>query len=303
MARIVIDRPAQGLTAALAEYEGLETGDILYFPQTPFPISQDDRDFLLAQKQAGGALHKNISYRPMTDRLKGAEAGEPEQWNRMHNIMREYSSKAIAFVAEFLPKYASAWKLDFASFRPIEEAGRKLSHHARNDLIHVDAFGSRPSHGNRLLRIFTNINPERPRVWVTSDSFNELAREHAARAGLPNPPKLGDRFRSGALGALARLGLPVVNRPEYDRFMRRFHHYMKDNAEFQASCRKETWEFAPGSSWMVFTDTASHACLRGQFMLEQTFIVNKKSLAFPDRSPLATLERMAGFPLLPRASA
>ena len=65
-------------------------------------------------------------------------------------------------MASFLPRYAHDWKIDFASFRPIEEHGRKLGVRSRNDLIHIDYFPSRPSHGDRLLRIFTNINPERP---------------------------------------------------------------------------------------------------------------------------------------------
>lgn len=202
MARVEIHRPASDLTARLDEYERLELGDILYFPTTPFEISADDRAFLLEQKQAGGSLHKNISYRPAIDKLKGAEAADPAQLERMHAIMRDFSRRAVAFVASFMPKYAACWKLDFASFRPIEEAGRKVSHHSRNDLIHVDAFGSRPSHGNRLLRIFTNINPERPRVWVTSDSFNDLVRVHAAKAGLPSRPHLLSKAKSTMLECL-----------------------------------------------------------------------------------------------------
>jgi hypothetical protein len=48
---------------------------------------------------------------------------------------------------------------------------------------------------------------------------------------------------------------------------------------------------------MVFTDTVSHAVLRGQYALEQTFIVARESLALPERAPIAILERLAGTPL------
>ena len=302
MARILIDVNRPQLTATTDEYKALESGDILYFPQTPFELAAEERAFLLGQKQAGGTLHKNISYRPAIDKLKGVEADDPEQFRRTHEIMRNYSQRAVAFTASFLARYASTWKLDFASFRPIEEHGRAAARHARNDLIHVDAFGSRPSHGNRLLRIFTNINPEKPRTWVTSDHFDELVRKHASEAGLPKPPHFWSRVRSKALAAAAGVGIPVVNRPEYDRFMRRFHHYMKDNENFQQNCRKDRWDFPPDSTWIVFTDTASHACLSGRYALEQTFIVDRRGLVFPERSPIAILEKMVGFPLTARSA-
>jgi hypothetical protein len=79
--------------------------------------------------------------------------------------------------------------------------------------------------------------------------------------------------------------------------MLRFHHYLKENTTFQQECPKEMWEFPPNSSWIVFTDTTSHSCIRGQFALEQTFIVRRHSLARPDKAPIAILERITGFPL------
>jgi hypothetical protein len=215
----------------------------------------------------------------------------------MQQTMRAYSTRAIAFLASFLPRYARDWKIDFASFRPIEEAGRKVARRSRNDLIHIDSFPTRPSHGDRLLRIFTNIHPERARIWVTSDPFESLAWRYAGKAGLPHPPGGLAKLRSQALRTLARLGLPVVDRPLYDQFMLRFHHYLKESVTFQQQCRKDRWEFPPNSSWIVFTDTTSHSCLSGQYALEQTFLVRRRSLVCPDKAPIAILERMTGFPL------
>ena len=105
------------------------------------------------------------------------------------------------------------------------------------------------------------------------------------------------KFRGRAIRVLAALGLPVIDRPPYDRFMLKFHHFLKENAAFQRDCPKDRWEFPPGSSWIVFTDTTSHACLSGQFALEQTFIVRRRSLVWPEKAPISILERMAGFPL------
>lgn len=298
MARITIENPRPQNAATEEQCRRLETGDILYFPITPFELSAQDRAFLIQQKQSGASYHKNISYRPAADRLKGVEKKAADEFARMHSIMRAYSQRAIAFMASFFPRYAKAWRVDFASFRPIEEQGREVSLRSRNDLIHVDSFPSRPSHGDRLLRIFTNIHPDRPRVWVTSDPFEALANQYARQAGLPHPSALA-RLRSQALGLLSGVGLPVVNRPEYDRFMLRFHHFMKENAEFQQSCRKDRWEFPSGSTWICFTDTTSHSCISGQYALEQTFIVSRHSLVWPEKAPIAILERMAGFPLAP----
>jgi hypothetical protein len=297
MARVTIEGDERNLVATEEQYRRLESGDILYFPRTPFELKAEERAFLLSQRQSEASFHKNISYRPAKDRLKGVDQNEPAEWERMHRTMRDYSTRAIAFMASFLPGYARDWKIDFASFRPIEEAGRKVALRSRNDLIHVDAFPSRPSHGDRLLRVFTNIHPDRARVWVTSDPFEQLAWQYAGKAGLPHPPGGLAKLRSKALRALSTLGMPVVDRPPYDQFMLRFHHYLKENAAFQAECPKDRWEFPPNSSWIVFTDTTSHSCISGQYALEQTFIVRRKSLACPDKAPISILERITGFPL------
>jgi hypothetical protein len=297
MARMTIDAEAARTAADPEACARLESGDVLFFPSNPIALDEDDRAFLLGQKQANASYHKNISYRPAQDRLKGVAADDEASRERTHRVLRAFSRKAIGFVASFLPKYARDWKIDFASFRPIEERGRKVSLRSRNDLIHVDNFPSRPSHGDRLLRIFTNINPTRPRVWVTSDSFEQLAWQYAAKAGLPHPPTALGRLRSRALRLGSGMGLPVVDRPPYDQFMLRFHHWLKESEAFQEGCPKDVWEFPPNTSWMCFTDTTSHACLSGQYALEQTFIVRLGSLYVPEKAPIAILERMAGFPL------
>jgi hypothetical protein len=296
--RTIEGRPA-GEPATEEDYRLLEIGEVLYFPSTPFDLPEADRAFLLGQKQST-AFHKNISYRPKEDRVKGIDQKDPEARDRTRQVMGDYSRRAIAFMAGFFPRYAASWRIDYASFRPIEEQGREVSLRSRNDLIHVDNFPSRPSHGDRILRVFTNIHPNRPRRWVTSESFEALANAYAREAGLPGRQAGLARLRAGALGVLSTLGLPVVNRPGYDQFMLRFHHFMKENAAFQSGCRKDFHEFPPGSTWICFTDTTSHACLSGQYALEQTFLVDRGSLAWPEKAPIAILERMVGFPLAGR---
>ena len=79
--------------------------------------------------------------------------------------------------------------MDYASFRSIEERGRELPLTKRNDLLHVDAFPTRPVFGDLILRCFTNVNPEQSREWITSDPFALLAPRVAESAGLPGYAK------------------------------------------------------------------------------------------------------------------
>jgi hypothetical protein len=297
MARIALFEERLASEATEQEYRGLESGDILYFPTAPALVTAEERALLVTQRQSQSSIHKNVSYRPSEDRLRGIDQHDQAQLNRVHEIMRGFSNRSIAFMASFLKRYAANWKLDFASFRPIEEQGRKRSLHSRNDLLHIDSFPSRPSHGDRLLRIFVNIHPHRARVWVTSDHFEILAGQFAGKIGLTRSPGLFDAWRRTVVKAGARIGLPVIDRPPYDAFMLKMHHTMKEDAAFQENCRKDRWEFPSGSAWIVFTDSASHACLSGQYMLEQTFIVRRSSLTCPELAPISILERIAGYPL------
>ncbi len=271
----------------------LEEGQILFFARTPLPLPDADRAFLLSQRQVGAGYHKNIAYRPETDRVSGFVRQRPGDDETLRHVLRDYSRRAVRFAAELLPTYARAWRVDFASFRPQEEAGRRSKLRARNDLVHVDAFPTRPCGGDRILRVFTNVNPSVPRVWQTAETFDTLAERFARSSGLLA------RARQGGIGRTARrtlqaIGLPVVARSPYDEFMLRFHHFLKENAAYQTEARKDTHSFPPGSTWIVFTDMVSHAVLSGRYALEQTFIVARDSLALPEKAPIAILERLAG---------
>src|SRR5712692_9910886 len=153
--------PAKGEERARAYCEQLEAGEILFFDNLPFDLPEEDRQRLLSMRQTDSHYHKNISYRPQQDLLRGFASDRPEDMEQLHRIIRNYSAQATAMLAQVLAPYVARWTLDFASYRPLEEAGRDLPLHKRNDLLHVDAFPSRPTRGGRILRIFTNINPAR----------------------------------------------------------------------------------------------------------------------------------------------
>ncbi|HEV8341203.1 MAG TPA: Kdo hydroxylase family protein [Candidatus Binatia bacterium] len=283
--------------------EQLEDGNMLFFPKSPFQLADEEIELLLSQRQAGVGYHKNIAYRPSQDRLSGFVKQGREQEEKLRSVMRSYSCRVIEILSTLLPHYAADWRIDFASFRPLEERGRDLRSRARNDRLHIDSFPTRPTGGDRILRVFTNINPREPRIWITSEGFEILAHRYAQAAGLA-PSRGGlDLPVAWARRCWARIsrfvGLPRVQRSPYDRCMLRLHHFLKDNLEFQASCSKHRWEFPPNSTWILFTDTISHAVLSGQYALEQTVIVSRSSLIRPDKAPVKILEDLLGFPLTP----
>lgn len=295
---VTLDWPAP----ARADYRlDLEAGNVLYFPTTPFPFPQDAKEYLRNINFAGGAVHKNIAYRPASDRVTGVEA-DAAKLQRLREILRDYSRAVVKFTGELLPEYAASWKLDYSSFRPVEEDGRDLPVNKRNDLIHTDAFPSRPTNGDLILRVFTNIHPTKTRNWVTTDPFAQVAERYARAAGLEQiasgASSLSGKLLNQSARALQVIGLPLVPRSGYDQFMLRFHEYLKRNEAFQKNTPKYPFNFPPGSTWLTFTDVLPHSVLSGQHALEQTFIIARRSMANTENAPVAILERLCGKPLL-----
>ena len=288
-------------TKARAWCAQLEAGDILYFPETPVSILQEDVAFLLGQQQTDSSLHKNIAYKPNIDKLSGMDtkAGDAGAEARLQSIMREYSKSVVAFLTGFLSPYQARWELDYASFRGQEEQGRDLPLRKRNDLLHTDAFPTRPTYGARILRFFNNIHPSRTRDWVVGDPFATIVKQFVPAEIAPSPDSGLSRVAKG-VGRAVGLGaaLPSVKRSPYDDFMMRFHNFLKENARFQTECAKYPWQFGAGSSWMVYTDTVPHAVLAGQYALEQTLLVKPEALVAPESSPLKVLEGIAGTTLV-----
>lgn len=272
----------------------LEAGQVLYFPRTPVPIPAADLEFLRGQRQTSSRAHKNIAYKPGPDLLTGIDRKGTggADFDRLHSVMRDYSQAVERFLSGFLAPYQRRWRLDYASFRGIEEEGRSSSMRRRNDLLHTDAFPTRPTRGWRILRFFHNIHPTRTRVWVVGEPFAQVVGTFApGRLALPRSESLPVRAarQLASAAGLARL-VPAWRRTPYDEFMMRLHNTMKEDAEFQASSAREQIEFAPGSSWAVFTETVPHAVLSGQYALEQTFLVDPAAMVTPRSAPIAILE-------------
>ncbi len=267
----------------------VERGGVVDYPVCPFAIpTGDDLQFLLAQ-ELSSAGHKNISYTPRTGTARGYRLRTDADAERLRDLLAAFAGSVSRWLASTFPRYAATARPDQVTYRPQEEAVRRLRQTARNDLLHVDAFPSRPTQGWRILRVFANVNPTEPRVWVTSDPFARLLERYGRQAGLPGPgPGLGHR--------ISRIFRP--KRTEYDAFMLRLHDFLKANDDFQARTPKRLWSFAPGSAWVAMTDACSHAVLRGRFALEHSFFIPPHGLALPEESPAALLARAVGRPVL-----
>jgi hypothetical protein len=271
----------------------LEAGDIIVVTP-PDLLAGPDLAFLRAIDRVGGS-YKNIALVPRTGRLTGVHLQRDDS-ARLRRILATYAEQITAVVAALCPGYAACWGVDLTSFRPVEEAGRDLNGRTRNDRLHIDAFPSRPTHGSRILRVFTNVHPTRPRCWLTGDPLDRSLPALQQLPGFPRP----HRQQAARLRAhIARwVGMPALGRSAYDRSMLRLHDFMKQSDAAQEQCHPIRHDFAPNTSWIVFTDTVPHAVLSGQHALEQTYFVPRRALRAPRRSPLALLEQIARGPLV-----
>jgi hypothetical protein len=267
--------------------ERLERGDLVVYAKAPFPLPEgDDLDFLLRQELAPLG-HKNISYDPGTGRLSGHVRRTPAEDERFRSLLACFSQGVTAWLAEAFPRYTNGWQPDRASFRPLEEATRRLRPTARNDLLHIDSFPNRPTGGRRILRVYANVNPTEPRIWVTSDPFARLLVRYGAQAGLPG--RAPGWLRHVRAGVLRLFDPRRARRSAYDSFMLRFHDFLKLNNDFQERGAKRRWAFPPGSAWLAMTDACCHADLRGRYALEHSYFIAPEALALPDESPAALL--------------
>jgi hypothetical protein len=265
----------------------LEDGKVLYFPRLAFALSTDEHRFL--DPAVADAKAKNISLDPASGALKHAVAAADDR-PKMQTMLQRYCEHATALVRLLLPPYANALEIGRTSFRPAEIAGRRLSTTKDDTRLHIDAFPSTPMGGKRILRVFTNVNPDgRGRDWRLGASFEEVARTFADRAS-----------RYSAFGAklMHIAGATKDHRTAYDHAMLAIHDTMKQDEEYQRRVTRNAFSFPPGSTWIAYTDRVSHAAMGGQHLLEQTFYLPVSAMADAAKSPLRILERTMGRPLL-----
>lgn len=281
----IVTLPLQHWDAGLPDapaIAALESGKVLYFPQLAFTLTADEQRLLTPDLRDPKV--RNISLG--NDRvLKGAQ-GDAATLAALAGMIARFRNQASILIDHLLPHYRDALRLAPTSYRPAKVETRAQSWRADDRRLHVDAFPSRPNHGERILRVFTNVNPEgQPRVWRVGEPFEAVARHFLPRS---RP------YSAWQAKLLHGLRVTKTFRSEYDHLMLQLHDGMKADLDYQQDARQVTMPFPPGSTWICFSDQTSHAVMAGQYMLEQTLHLSPQRQYDPDASPLAILSRLTG---------
>lgn len=265
----------------------VEHGHVLQFPRLVFALRDDERRFLDPRWADGKA--KNVTLRAGTGELRGA-SGSTADLAALQAMVARFRDQAAQLVDRLFPHYRGALRPGHTTYRPIGIQGRATSWRKDDTRLHVDAFPSNPTQGVRLLRVFHNLNPHGvPRQWRVGEPFEAFARRFAPALGRPLP---------GSSWALHRLGLTKARRTEYDHLMLQLHDRVKADLAYQREAPQQAIDFAPGTTWIVFSDQVLHAAMGGQYMLEQTLYLDVERQRHPESSPLRVLERLTGHPLI-----
>lgn len=275
-----------GVTSRPEWTAALEAGKVLFFPQLRFELQAEEK--LLLRPDIRDPKSRNISLN-VDGSLKGA-AGEEATQAQLARMVQRFRSQAQALIGGLFPHYMPVVRLAPTSYRPSQVETRSQSWRADDRRMHVDAFPSRPNYGERILRVFTNLNPDGvPRVWRVGEPFETVARRFLPRA------KPYVRWQALALQALH---VTKSFRSEYDHLMLQLHDGMKRDLDYQKDAPQVSMPFPAGSSWVCFSDQASHAVMSGQYMMEQTLYLPPGTEYDPNASPLAILTRLMGHPLV-----
>jgi len=278
-------RPALSPDAQRNAALAIESGAVLVLRRLPFALSEGERRFLSPKWSDGRA--KNISLDGSA--LKGAR-GSANDMADLSAMIARFAANAADLVTALFPAYAPYVKRARTSYRPQPAVGRAVSWHKDDSRLHVDAFPSRPNRGERILRVFSNVSPDEPRVWRVGEPFEAMAKTLLPRISRPLP---------GTSLLLAAVRATKGVRTEYDHLMLGLHDRAKADLAYQRDCAQETVHFAPGTTWLCFSDQVMHAAVSGQYMLEQTINLPLSALYEPARAPLAVLERLTGRALTP----
>lgn len=266
--------------------DALEHGSVLFFPQLRFSMEELEGRLL---SPTIAAKSKNVSLDCSSGTLRGSSADEAEL-RLLRTMMQRFAASSGALLSHLLPRYKAGLVQGRTSFRPVEIAKRSTSWRKDDTRLHVDSFPSSPVRDKRILRVFSNVNPHgQSRTWRLGESFESVARRYLPSARRPV---------WGVRQLLRLLGITKGQRSAYDHFMLHMHDRMKADLDYQSKVDQIVFEFHAGSTWIAFTDQVSHAAMRGQYALEQTYYLPVTCMLDPSQAPLRILQRLAGRELI-----
>lgn len=258
----------------------LEAGKVLYFPRLAFTFTAQEQG--LYEPALRDPKVRNISL-DAQNQVKGMQ-GDIAVQALMAGMIGRFRHQAQGLIQSLFPRYADSVQLSPTSFRPLRVELRPQPWREDEKRLHIDAVPGRPTSGERILRVFANVNPAAlPRVWRIGEPFDVVARHFLPRLKKYSPKKAR---------MLQALRVTPSLRSEYDHLMLQLHDKMKSDVDYQQDAHQATVEFAAGSVWICYSDQTSHAAMAGQFMLEQTLHLPVASQYDPGSSPLAVLGRL-----------
>jgi len=267
--------------------QALEHGKVLFFPNLTFALNEIENEFL--SPDVACVNSKNVSYDININKIRGSQVQEDEL-PQLQEMMHRYATFSHDLVMNLFPHYIPNLKYARTSYRPVEVNSRSSSYRKDDSRLHVDAFPSTPMAGQRIIRVFTNVNPDnQSRYWRLGAPFEEVAAKFIPdiRKPLPGEGKL-----------LRALKVTRGYRTHYDHYMTHIHNKMKKNMEYQKNVHQEAFYFPPGSTWIVYTDQVSHAAMTGQYLFEQSFYLPVHGMLNSENSPLKILENQLGKELI-----
>ena len=267
----------------------LEAGKVLYFPNFgEHGFAPQKEELALFREDIRDPKIRNISLSAAGD-LKGV-VGDDATKALMAGMIGRFRAQAESLLGNLVPRYGEHLRRGATSFRPAVVQNRVQSWRADDRRMHVDAFPSRPNYGERLLRVFTNVNLEgEPRVWRVGEPFEDVARRFLPKV------KPYSAWQAKVLNALH---VTKSLRSEYDHIMLQLHDAMKSDLDYQKNAPQETVGFPPGCAWVCFSDQTSHSVMAGQYMMEYTAQLSPLHQYDKDASPLAILTRLQGHALV-----
>jgi hypothetical protein len=267
----------------------LEAGKVLYFPNFgQHGFAPQKEELALFREDIRDPKTRNISLSSGGD-LKGVAGGDDTK-ALMAGMIGRFRAEAEGLLGNLVPRYGEHLRRGATSFRPAVVQNRVQSWRADDRRMHVDAFPSRPNYGERLLRVFTNVNPDgEARVWRVGEPFEDVARRFL--------PKVKP-YSAWQARVLNTLHVTKSLRSEYDHIMLQLHDAMKSDLDYQKNAPQVTFGFPPGCAWVCFSDQTSHAVMAGQYMMEHTLQLSPMHQYDKDASPLAILTRMRGHALV-----
>lgn len=262
--------------------ESLETGRILFFPDLNFVLNPNEKAFL--NPDYADPNSKNVSYSAAQKKLWGVRNLTDAEHIALKAMLTRFSKSATELINNLFPRYATQLILGRTSFRPVQISNRKTSYRKDDKRLHVDAFPSAPNQGNRIIRVFCNVNPNNEdRIWRVGEPFETVAERFLPSIKKPIP---------GSASLLRAFKITKSYRTRYDHYMLRMHDAMKADEEYQKTAQQQEVRFHSGSTWIVQTDHVSHAAMAGQHVLEQTFYLPIIAMQNQDLSPLRILEKL-----------